>query len=180
MPKKPYKDLIREAFHGNKFLETGEINPQYDKYWGLKYGRYYKQAKELLSYDKDLFLAKSTTQEPLEYAVMGMVWEKAQYQFRSIEQDIKQYNKEHNLELDDARTRAVDLARLQEFLSTYKKYGSAVIKDEKTGKEITVRNPNYYAKRYKEAKITREDFFEKIKQWQKGIDYIAQHKNNYD
>lgn len=161
MAKESYNDLIRKALHGEKYI-NGQLNPLYNPKWGLRKGAYLSTAR---SYTKEqkLFIGTSTTEHPTEFIELGIIREKAQYQFRELEKEIKGYTSE-----TDARTRAVDVSRLAEFITKHS--GKAPIDITPVGQteKEYVDNPAVTADLYLRGEISREEFMRRIKLFQKN------------
>ena len=162
MANKSYADIIREQLHGNKYLETGEVNPDYDKFWGLKKGKYVAQAKAYAK-QRDIFIPQSTTEKPIEFITTGLISEKSQYQFRDIEKELgSNVNK---------REVAVDLARMSNLINETANMDSIQYKHkDESGREVVdeIMPPWYYAEQYAEGKISRQEFFDYVKIWEEN------------
>ena len=161
MAKKSYSDIFREFFNGNKYLPSGELNPNYNPKWGLKLGTYFKQAEELKPFYESL-LAGSKTEKPREYLVSGMLFGKSQFQYKELEASIKAAG------ITDARQRAIDLARMDSLINE-----TANMEAVTVGKKV-VQPPIYYAELYAEGKISRQEFFDAVKDFEKSSEaYIV-------
>ena len=156
MDKMSYDDIIQRALHGNKYLDSGELNPNYNPQWGLAKGRYINMARAYAK-NKELFLETSKTEHPIEFIATGIITGKSQYQFRELEERIKGIEAE-----TDARTRAVDVSRLESLINSTLNMEAIQLKDE------TIYTPSYYAEKYLNGEISRQQFFE----------YIEKFKNN--
>lgn len=162
MAQKSYADIIREQLHGNKYLETGEVNPNYDRYWGLKKGSIKAQAKAYAK-EKDIFIPQSTTDKPIEFIMTGIISEKSQYQFMDIEEGLgKNVNR---------RQVAVDIARMSNLIEKTSDMDAIEYKHkDENGNEVTemIMPPWYYAEQYAEGKISRQEFFDYVEIWKFG------------
>ena len=156
MEKTSYNTLIRRALHGNKYLDSGELNPQYNPKWGLAKGRYMNIARAYAK-NKELFIETSKTENPVEFIATGIITGKSQYQFRELEERINGIEAE-----TDARTRAVDVSRLESLINSSLNMEAIQLKDE------TIYTPAYYAEKYLNGEISRQQFF----------DYIEKFKTN--
>lgn len=156
MAKTSYENLIRRALQGNKYLDSGELNPNYNPKWGLAKGRYINIARSYAK-NKELFIETSKTENPIEFIATGIISGKAQYQFRELEERIKGIEAE-----TDARTRAVDVSRLESLINSSLNMEAIQLKDE------TIYTPAYYAEKYLNGEISRQQFF----------DYIEKFKTN--
>lgn len=166
MSKSSYDEILRKSLGGNKFLSTGEINPNYNPKWGLEKGRILSMARSYAK-SQSLFIEGSKTEKPIEFIATGIAQEKAQYQFRQLEKDIKGYTSE-----TDARTRAVDVSRLENLINSTINARPVEYSYDENGIAVheTIYSPAYYAELYLEGKITREQFFRYI--------YIWEHNSN--
>ncbi len=166
MAKESYDDLIRKALHGEKYI-NGQLNPLYNPKWGLRKGAYLSTARSYAKEQK-LFIGTSRTEHPTEFIELGIIREKAQYQFRELEQTIKGYTSE-----TDARTRAVDVSRLAEFITKHSGKDAIDITPNGAKHKVYVDNPAVTADKYLRGEISREEFMKRIKQFQENdIEYI--------
>ena len=166
MANDSYNELIRKALHGEKYI-NGQLNPLYNPKWGLRKGAYLSMARSYAK-NQNLFIGTSKTEHPTEFIELGIIREKAQYQFRELEKEIKGYASETS-----ARTRAVDVSRLAEFITKHAgKEARDITPVGQTEKEY-VDNPAVTADLYLRGEISREEFFKRIKEFQENdIEYL--------
>lgn len=156
-----YNSIIRKQLHGNKYLDSGELNPAYDRQWGLKKGRVMSQARSYAK-QRDLFIPKSTTASPIEYIATGILADKSQYGFKEIKRTLMEKG------ISDSLTRSVDLSVMGKLIEQTSDLPAVDIKYNVNGQEVTetIQNPSYYAKLYAEGVISRQDFFDYVKKWE--------------
>lgn len=155
---KSYGEILRTQLGGVKYLPSGELNPNYNPKWGLAKGAVLSQARSYAK-QRELFIPRSATENPIEYIATGILAGKSQYQFKEIENELKG--------VADARTRAVDISRLSTLINSTLNMDSIEYKHKLDGKEITetLYPPYYYAELYAQGQISRQEFFDYIEAW---------------
>ena len=180
--KTSYETLIRRALHGNKYLDSGELHPQYNPQWGLAKGRYMNIARAYAK-NKELFIETSKTENPVEFIATGIISGKSQYQFREGEEYLRFM---HGYSNEEAREKSVVISRMSELLSKSEGLGATEanvnaqeapfeVSQGRTGEiNVIIQNPSYYAAKYLAGEISKEDFYWYVKQWKEASEPFKQ------